>query len=346
MRAHTITTVLVTALLFASIGINGSTAGTSVDIINCYPVAGGFVLEWVPAGSDAVVKWTPDLTTPFTDLSAKLPSTQSSYTDTVHGTDNQCFYRVELDAPGGMVLIPGGTNSGTDPDFGVYSITISAFYMDVTEITKAQWDTVYNWAMAHDYQFDNAGSGKASNHPVQTVNWDDCLKWCNARSQMENKIPCYTVGGSTYKTGQSDPNCNFNANGYRLPTSDEWEYAARGGYSSRRFPWGNTITHSQANYYSSSSYSYDVSSTRGFHPSYVSGGYPYTSPVGSFSSNGYGLYDMSGNVWEWCWDASGSGRSLWGGSWYYYASSARCGFELWDPPGGVYDSFGFRAVCR
>jgi hypothetical protein len=114
MRAHTITTVLVTALLFASIGINGSTAGTSADITNCCPVAGGFMVEWVP-GSGAVVKWTPDLTTPFTDLSATLPSSQSSYIDTVHGTDDQCFYRVELDAPEGMVLIPAGTHSSTNP---------------------------------------------------------------------------------------------------------------------------------------------------------------------------------------------------------------------------------------
>ncbi len=145
----------------------------------------------------------------------------------------------------GMVRIPGGTNSGSD-DFGAYSLTVSSFYMDRTKVTKAQWDRVYNWAVSHGYSFDNAGSGKASNHPVQNVNWYDCVKWCNARSEMEGKTPCYNL--STWS-------CDFNANGYRLPTSDEWEYAARGGLSGKRFPWGDTITHSQANYYSSSSYS-------------------------------------------------------------------------------------------
>jgi len=236
-----------------------------------------------------------------------------------------------------MVRIPGGSNSGTDPDFGAYSLTVSTFYMDRTEITKAQWDTVYNWAIAHGYQFDNAGSGKAANHPVQTVSWYDCVKWCNARSQMEGRTPCYNL---------SDWSCNFSANGYRLPTNTEWKYAACGGLSGKRFPWGDTITHSQANYYSSSSYSYDTSSTREFHPSYDDAPYPYTSPAGSFSANGYGLYDMSGNVWEWCWDSSGANRSLRGGGWNDLAINARCGLAYCHPPGLTYFSFGFRAVCR
>ena len=245
-----------------------------VDITNCCPVATGFLLEWVPSG-DAVIKWSPDLSNvPFTNLSASLPSTQSSYIDTVHGTDNQCFYRVELLSPGGMVLISGGSNSGTNPlgdgesynEYypAAYSLTVDSFFMDETEVTKAQWDTVYNWAVANGYQFDNIRLGKAPDHPVCGVSWYDCVKWCNARSQVEGKTPCYTVSGSTYKTGQSAPDCNFSASGYRLPTSDEWEYAARGGLSGKRFPWGDTITHSQANYYSDSYYSYDISSTRGY----------------------------------------------------------------------------------
>ncbi|HRR32856.1 MAG TPA: SUMF1/EgtB/PvdO family nonheme iron enzyme [Kiritimatiellia bacterium] len=239
--------------------------------------------------------------------------------------------------PQGMVRIPGGTNSGTDPDFGAYSLTVEAFYMDATEVTKAKWDEVYVWAVAHGYSFANAGSGKAANHPVHTVSWYDCVRWCNARSQKEGRTPCYNL--STWA-------CDFAANGYRLPTNTEWAYAARGGQSGRRFPWGDTITHSQANYYSSSSYSYDVSPTRGYHPTYLTGGYPYTSPAGAFTANGYGLYDMAGNVWEWCNDSSGSYRLIRGGCWYDLAYSARCGFSLWSYPGFASYYYGFRAVCR
>jgi formylglycine-generating enzyme required for sulfatase activity len=156
------------------------------------------------------------------------------------------------------------------------------------------------------------------------------------------------VGGNVYKSGQSAPDCNFAANGYRLPTNTEWEYAARGGASGHRFPWSDadTIQHSRANYYSVSSYSYDTSPTRGYHPTYATGGYPYTSPVGSFAANGYGLYDMAGNVWEWCWDSSGSGRYLRGGGWGHDADYARCGNLSWGGPDGCDIYFGFRAVCR
>ena len=266
------------------------------------------------------------------------------------------FYRVrvsesilefELPPPEGMVEIPAGINSGTNPlgtgeSYGstypeTYTLTnATVFYMDRTEVTKAQWDTVYNWAVAHSYIFDNAGLGKASNHPVHTVNWYDCVKWCNARSEMEGKIPCYNL--STWS-------CDFNANGYRLPTNTEWEYAARGGLQNKRFPWDNTITHSEANYFSKSDHSYDTSPTRVYHPSYDDGGYPYTSPAGSFSSNGYGLYNMSGNAFEWCNTASGSSRYVRGGSWEYDAPFARCGSLHWILPSAEYHGFGFRAVC-
>ena len=127
--------------------------------------------------------------------------------------------------------------------------------------------------------------------------------------------------------------------------------------SGKRFPWGtDTITHSQANYYSDTYYSYDVSPTRGFHPTYA-GSDPYTSPVGSFAANGYVLNDMAGNVWEWCWDcygsytdgatdpsgpASGAGRVVRGGCWISFAIDCRAANRSLNAPTGLNYYFGFR----
>lgn len=212
-------------------------------------------------------------------------------------------------APAGFAYIPAGSfqmgdsfSEGSTAERPVHSVYLSGFYMGRTEVTYAQWQEVYDWAVVNGYSFDNAGAGKAANHPVHTVSWYDVVKWCNAASEREGLAPVYRTGdGSVYRTGQLAPVIAYGNRGYRLPTEAEWEKAARGGLSSKRFPWGNTISHSEANYLSSSGYSYDVSSTRGDHPSYDDV-WPYTSPVGSFAPNGYGLYDMAGNVWEWCGD--------------------------------------------
>lgn len=153
-------------------------------------------------------------------------------------------------------------------------------------------------------------------------------------------------GKKVYRSGRTLPDCNFSATGYRLPTNTEWEYAARGGLSDKRFPWGDTIQHSQANYRSSEAYAYDTNPTRGYHPTYETGGPPYTSPAGAFAANGYGLYDMAGNVFEWCDDTLGSYRLIRGGSWDYNAFSARCGYSYWVNPEYADNNYGFRAVCR
>ncbi len=216
--------------------------------------------------------------------------------------------------PTNMAYIPAGSftmGDSLDGDTNAlpqHAVSVSGFYMDMYLVTKSQWDAVMTWALVNGYSFDNAGLGKAANHPVQTVSWYDCVKWCNARSQMAGLTPAYyTDAGLTnvYMTGQAAPYVNWGA-GYRLPTEAEWEYAARGGLVGNRFPWGNTITETQANYKSSSAYTYDLGPTRGYNPTYNDGTTPYTSPVGAFAPNGYGLYDMAGNVWQWCWDWYGS----------------------------------------
>lgn len=337
------------ALLLA---MGGTTGRAEEFAIQSFSVDGQIVFGAVAGATNYQVITAPTPTGVWSvAMDTVPPAAANVVTATVSMAGAKAFYRVAAytnvapAAPQGMVQIPAGTNNGIDPDDGAYSLTVEAFHMDATKVTKAQWDEVYTWAITNDYGFDNVGSGKATNHPVQTVSWYDCVKWCNARSQKERRTPCYTVSGSTYKNGQSSPDCDFAANGYRLPTHTEWSYAARGGLSSKRFPWGDEIQHSRANYYSKSSYSYDTSPSRGFHNDYDDDPYPYTSPVGSFAANGYGLFDMAGNVWEWCWDASGSNRSLRGGSWGYFADSARCGHLIWRECGGNM-SYGFRAVCR
>ncbi|MCX6880741.1 MAG: SUMF1/EgtB/PvdO family nonheme iron enzyme [Verrucomicrobia bacterium] len=274
------------------------------------------------------------------------------------------FKVTATDTPVGMSLIPAGAFTMGDSldgmsDAPTRTVTLSAFYMGQNEVTKAEWDAVRTWAVSHGYTDLAEGVGKAANHPVQSVSWWDVIKWCNARSEQEGLAPCYTVSGAVMKTGTAEPTVNWAANGYRLPTEAEWEKAARGGLSGKRFPWGDTISHTQANYYSEAGYGYDISPTRGYHPTYGTGSAPYTSPVGSFTANGYGLQDMAGNVWEWCWDwygtyasgaqtdprgaSSGSDRVFRGGSWdsiaFYCRAAHRFNFFY---PAVSYNGVGFR----
>ena len=254
--------------------------------------------------------------------------------------------------PLGTIQIPAGTNSGTDPDSGAYMLNnATPFYMDKYPVTKAKWDAVYQWAIINGYTFGNAGSGKAEDHPVQMVNWYDCVKWCNARSEKEGRPVSYRVAGNVYRNGQDNAvTCDLNVGGYRLPTDAEFHYAARGGLSGKRFPWGDTIDHDQANYTGyPAGYSYDLGYL-GYDTRYAVGDSPYTCPVGSFESGktGYGLYDMTGNVSEWCWDwypgLEGYVRVFRGGSFMSYADESRVGFRSNTGPDYAGTSIGFRVV--
>ncbi|MDF7825018.1 SUMF1/EgtB/PvdO family nonheme iron enzyme [Pontiellaceae bacterium B12227] len=248
--------------------------------------------------------------------------------------------------PPGMVQIPAGVNAGTDPDFGPYTLATDEFFMDEKEVSFEIWTNVYQWAVTNGYTFENPGLTKAAGHPVHSVSWFDIAKWCNARSEMEGRVPCYQVGGMVYRTGSDEAVTVDGNNGYRLPSRMEWEYAARGGLIGARFPWGDDATHLNANYTSSSALPYDVSPTRGPHPDYDDDPIPYTSPCGAFPPNRYGLYDMAGNVWEWCNDITAPGKRARASGGYGSAAHMRCGFPADGAISDIYHSLGFRTICR
>ena len=345
----------------------------------------GFIISWATNISVVIEACTNLANHTWSPLQTNTLSGGWSYfSDSQWTNHSRRFYRVSAVAQtnstptSDMALIPAGSftmgdNLGDGAAAGwldevpLHTVYVSAFYMDKYAVTKALWDSVYQWATNRPvevrYSFDYAGSGKASTHPVQTIDWYDMVKWCNARSEKEGKTPAYyTTAAQTtvYRTGQinvDNNSVNWNS-GYRLPTEAEWEKAARGGAAGQRFPWGNTISESQANYYSGAGYFYDLSNT-GFNPTFNDGVYPYTSPVGSFAPNGYGLYDMAGNMWQWCWDwyrayssgsqsdprgpASGSYHVLRGGCYNYGAFYCRAAIRYIYPSDGFY-LMGFRSV--
>ncbi len=299
--------------------------------------------------------------------------------------------------PEDMVFIPAGTfamgdsfDEGYDNEQPVRAVMLDSFYMGKYEITNGDYCDYLNSALSQGLitvstgVVYKTGSGTSfpycdtstadsdsqiaynggvfsvrtkngrdmSDDPMVEVSWYGAVAYCNWRSQQEGKEQCYNL---------SAWNCDFGKHGYRLATEAEWEYAARGGLAGRRFPWGDTISHSQANYCSDSSCPYDVSPTRGYHPDW-NDVEPYTSPAGSFAANGYGLYNMAGNVREWCndwWEndyydhsptnnptgpISGSYRVLRGGLWGCDASGSRVAIRYLLTREYRYKYFGFRLV--
>jgi formylglycine-generating enzyme required for sulfatase activity len=175
-------------------------------------------------------------------------------------------------------------------------------------------------------------------------------------------------GGLTQAVDLEDWTIDMAATGFRLPTEAEWEKAARGGLSGKRFPWGNEIDHSRANYGAwGSQFAYDISpySIFTYHPDWVQEEQPFTSPVGTFPANGYGLSDMTGNAFEWCTDwfsstrysssalidptgpPTGTERISRGGAYHAVALYCRIAFRFRDHPSEpIYTASGFRVVKR
>ena len=234
---------------------------------------------------------------------------------------------IERPVPNNMVRIQGGTftmgSPASEPGRGhnedQHQVTVSSFYMGKYEVTQKEYQEIMGT---------NPSNFKGDNLPVESVSWYDAIEYCNKRSQKEGLTPAYIINKN-----QSDPNntnssdtvkwtvtWNKNTNGYRLPTEAEWEYACRAG-TMTPFSTGNNITTSQANYDGNRPYNNNAKGTYR----------EKMTPVGSFASNAWGLYDMHGNVREWCWDwfgnytsgsqtdpvgaSSGDGRVDRGGSW-------------------------------
>jgi formylglycine-generating enzyme required for sulfatase activity len=338
------------------------------------------------------IQYTTNLSQGNWTTLTNLSVTQSTYwfTDQTAPAAPARYYRVlEVSAPGGMAFIPAGSfamgdsfSEGSTNEQPVHLVYVSGFFMDTNLVTFTLWQQVYQWATNHGYSFDNAGCtyggynySVGNNYPVHLVNWFDVVKWCNARSESQSLTPCYYTSNTlatVYRTGDlnvSNSWVNWNAGGYRLPTEAEWEKAGRGGVLCQRFPWSgtNAISWSRANYCGApASFSYDFSTTNSYDPAFNTGSQPYTSPAGYFAPNGYGLRDMAGNVWEWCWDWYDGGwyanagatqpdprgpsaalayRVYRGGSWYDYADVARCSYRGYGlSSSGIGDNVGFRCV--
>ncbi|MCX7024433.1 MAG: SUMF1/EgtB/PvdO family nonheme iron enzyme [Spirochaetes bacterium] len=271
----------------------------------------------------------------------------------------------------GFVKIPGGTFTMGSPasepsresDEVQRQVTMGTFWMGAYEVTVGEFrafaaETGYEtqaeregggyvfsgaeWVVKEDANWRYPYFAQTDRQPVVLVSWYDCIEYCNWRSKKEGLKPAYTVSGT-------DVRCDWTANGYRLPTEAEWEYACRAGTKTAT-SFGNGLGSSQAN----------------FHGDYPYNGAPKgpylekTSPVGSYAKNAWGLYDLHGNVWEWCWDwygvyatgnqinprgaAAGDERVARGGGWRYDGLYLRSANRYCGLPRGRIDDMGFRLV--
>jgi formylglycine-generating enzyme required for sulfatase activity len=244
---------------------------------------------------------------------------------------------VHRSIPSGMVLIPGGTFQMGDvmgdkeqEDEKIHTVTLNSFYLAVKELTFEEYD---RFCVASQRELPPDEGWGRGQRPVIHVNWYDAIEYCNWRSQQEGLEEVYRIDKGNNNHSIQDGSkwsvwLNSNANGYRLPTEAEWEYAARECGRIIRFGNGKDIANPKE-------INFDPPVTSLKESEYIGA----TLPTGSFKPNALGLFDMSGNVWEWCWDwygdypssasinplgsDNGNYRIIRGGAWYHDAIDAR-----------------------
>lgn len=187
--------------------------------------------------------------------------------------------------------------------------SLDTFYIGKYPVTQYQWQKITGT---------NPSYFRGDNFPVERVSWYDAVQFCNALSKSEGFDPCYEINGYDVKLITS-------AAGYRLPTEAEWEYAARGGALSKKYQYAGSDYLEAVGWY-------DGNSEKKTHE------------VGEKTPNELNLYDMSGNVWEWCWDCIGSARVYRGGSWGSSAGGCAVSYRHDFAPGSAYNNLGFRLV--
>lgn len=242
-----------------------------------------------------------------------------------------------------LVLVDGGTFKNTKSNYYAKGVTLSSFYIGRYEVTQKEWSEVTG---------SNPSKFKGDNLPVETVSWYDCIEYCNKRSTKEGLKPYYNIDKE-----KKDPlndididdvkwtvTTNPQANGYRLPTEAEWEYAASGGQLSKNYTYAGSDDVDKAGWYYKNSG--DAEMTGLWNWTAIENNHNKTKTIGGKEPNELQLYDMSGNVREWCWDRYGDLESnitdpqgsskgavrVWkGGGWiggdFCCASSFRASFE-------------------
>jgi len=267
-------------------------------------------------------------------LTLKAKAFQDGWKSSETALANYDIYDVMVFIAGGNFQM-GSKSSYWDDERPVHSVTISSFYISKYELTQKEWVAVMN---------SNPSSNIEEAYPVENVSWYNAIDYCNKRSIREGFTPCYSINGNTnpssWETGTIV--CNWSADGYRLPTEAEWEYAARGGNQSNGYLYSGSNEIKEYFWYNGNS------------------GYE-SHPVGLKRPNELGLYDMSGNVYEWCWDwygvypssyqtnpygpSHGATRVTRGGSYYNYANYCTVSARGNADPKEYYSYLGFR-VCR